>query len=61
MAFPGPPITYQCTQCDWKMTDPSTSDVLLTNTCPKCGSKVEMRPASTMEITLAKLGKMFGG
>ena len=68
MAFPQPPRSYRCTQCNWSATDAAGSDIILTSTCPKCGSKVTIHLATdplgeihTAAAKLAdKLGKMFG-
>ncbi|WP_152980598.1 hypothetical protein [Stenotrophomonas ginsengisoli] len=67
MAFPVPPQTFRCNDCQWKKTIPHTiGDVRMPglnhiDCCSRCGSSnIQRFPASPLEITLARLGGLLG-
>lgn len=66
MAFPIPPQTFRCADCQWSKTIPhTTGDVRLPGFnyiehCGNCGSgNIQARLASPLEITLARLGSLL--
>lgn len=67
MAFPSPPQTFRCRDCQWKKTIPFTiGDVRIPglnhiDRCGQCGgTHIEQLPASRLEITLAQLSGLIG-
>jgi rubredoxin len=67
MAFPSPPQTFRCRDCQWKKTIPFTiGDVRIPglnhiDRCGQCGgTNMEQVPASRLEITLAQLSGLIG-
>lgn len=67
MAFPLPPQTFRCRDCQWKKTIPFTiGDVRISglnhiDRCGQCGgTNMEQAPASRLEITLAQLSGLIG-
>lgn len=67
MAFPTSPQTFRCIDCQWKKTIPhAIGDVRMPglnhiDQCARCGSThIERRPASALEVTLARLGGLAG-
>ena len=67
MAFPSPPQTFRCRDCQWKKTIPFTiGDVRMPglnhiDRCGQCGgTNMEQVPASRLEITLAQLSGLIG-
>ena len=66
MAFPSPPQTFRCRDCQWKKTIPFTiGDVRIPglnhiDRCGQCGgTNMEQVPASRLEITLAQLSGLI--
>lgn len=66
MAWPSPPRTFSCPACGWKHTMASPmSDCRVPGfndfrDCPRCGSKVESRHATVLEVAAAKARSVFG-
>jgi Zn finger protein HypA/HybF involved in hydrogenase expression len=65
MVRPVRPFTMRCKDCGWSQTVVPLSDVLrfedCPEVCPRCKSRdVKMEPATTLEVAVAKVKRLFG-